>query len=66
MNTRTIPAYALQSGDRLAIDDPTPHVVDWVSDEPRGVTRILVEVDGDIYERRFGITDTEETVKVIS
>lgn len=65
-NTRSIPAYALQSGDLLAVDDHVPHVVDWVSDEPRGVTRILVEVKGDIYERRFGIDNPEETVKVVA
>lgn len=64
--TRSIPAYALQSGDLLAVDDHVPHVVDWVSDEPRGVTRIFVDVKGDIYERRFGIEDPEESVEAVA
>jgi hypothetical protein len=63
---KTIPAYGLQVGEILATSDGHLHVVDWVSDEPRGVTRVLVEVDGDVYERRYGIGDPEKTVEVVA
>lgn len=62
---KSIPAADLQIGDVLATPDDGSHVVDWVSDEPRGVTRVIFEVDGDVYERRFGAGDPEETVEVI-
>jgi len=63
--TRTIPAADLQIGDVLATSDGKDHVVDWISDEPRGITRVIFEVEGDIYERRYGAGDPEEKVEVI-
>jgi acid stress-induced BolA-like protein IbaG/YrbA len=63
---KSIPAYGLQVEEILATDDGHLHVIDWISDEPRGVTRVLVEVDGDIYERRYGVGDPEETVEVVA
>jgi hypothetical protein len=64
---KSIPANQLQQGDVLPTTDDRRHVVDWIWDEPRGITRVLVEVDGnEIYERRFGHDDPDEKVEVVA